>query len=119
MVWIKFYDKEREENPKIWKIYLPTQNDVRLIVNKLTRHFKLRPVDVVFRKRCHNGGTCWSRSREISFHPTVVSFGTICHELGHQFHYDQTGKRGHTKKLMTRIRRLQRYCEKMNYWGYA
>jgi hypothetical protein len=119
MVYLKFYGKEREEFGEAYSIMIPTQRGVVKIVNKLIRHFKMRPVTVIFEKRKPGTGSCWSESRYMSFHKSDCSIGIICHEVGHQFHYDQTGKKGHSKKLMTRIRRLNNYCRKMGFWGLS
>ena len=116
---LKFYNEEREEFGEEYDIFVPTQREVITIVNKLTRHYKMHPITVKFRKHTPNGGTCWYSSRLISFHRERVSIGIICHEVAHQLLYDQTGKRGHTKKLMTRIKRLINYCRKMDYWGLS
>lgn len=116
---LKFYDDEVEEFKEEYDMLVPNQGDVVKIVNKLARHYKLRPIQTVFNKRTPNGGTCWYSSRRVSFHRETASIGIICHEVAHQLLYDQTGKRGHTKKLMTRIRRLNNYCRKMDYWGYS
>ncbi len=119
MVYLKFYTREGEEFEAEYGVFVPTQRDVVKIVNKLTRHYKMRPINVDFDKRKPNTGTCWARSRWVSFHRSRTSIGIISHEVGHQLHYDQTGKRGHTKKLMVRIRRLNNYCRKMKFWGHA
>lgn len=117
MVWLKFYGTEKEEFGEEYNIIVPTQRDVVKIVNKLTRRYKLRPLKVTFNKRKPNTGTHWRRSRRVDFHKTEVSIGIICHEVGHRYLLEDTGKSGHTKKLMTRIRRLNNYCRKMGFWG--
>ena len=114
---LKFYDREMEEFKEAYGIMLPSQGEVVKIVNKLTRHYKMNPMTVKFGKHTPNGGTCWYKSRRISFHREKASIGIICHEVAHQLLYDQTGKSGHTRKLMTRVRRLNNYCRKMGYWG--
>ena len=116
---LKFYDAEIEEFAEEYRMFVPTQREVQSIVNKLARHYKIRPIQVKFKKHTPNGGTCWYSLRLISFHREKTSIGIICHEVAHQLLYDQTGRRGHTKKLMTRIRRLINYCRKMDYWGVS
>ncbi len=116
---LRFYEREMAEFKEDYGIMVPTQSDVRKIVNKLTRHYKMKPIMVKFGKHTPNGGSCWRNSRLISFHREEVSIGIICHEVAHQLLYDQTGRCGHTKKLMTRIKRLINYCRKMGCWGLS
>jgi len=115
--YLKFYGRGRKEFKEEYEKILPTQRDVVKIVNRLTRHYELSPLKVTFNKRKPNTGTYWTRSRRVDFHRSVVSFGIICHEVGHHYAMEQTGKSGHTKKLMVRIRRLVKYCRKKNFWG--
>lgn len=116
---MEFYNRDDKEHSEEYEILIPTQREVIIIVNKLTRHYKLRPLTVVFTKRKPNTGTYWRHMRRVSFHKSVISIGVICHEVGHHYLREQTGKSGHTKKLMTRIRRLNKYCRKMNFWGHT
>lgn len=116
---LKFYEREVEEFKEEYEAIISSQGDVCKIVNKLTRHYKMSPITIKFGKHTPNGGTCWYKSRQVSFHREKASIGIVCHEVAHQLLYDQTGKHGHTKKLMTRIRRLNNYCRKMNYWGLS
>jgi len=115
--YLKFYSRGREEFKQEYDKIIPTQRDVEKIVNKLTRHYKLRPLKVSFNKRKPNTGTYWIRSKRVDFHRSVVSFGILCHEVGHHMAMEQNGKSGHTKKLMVRIRRLVKYCRKKDFWG--
>jgi len=115
--YLKFYRRGREEFKEEYEKIIPTQRDVEKIVNKITRHYKLSPLKVSFNKRKPNSGTYWIRSKRVDFHRSVVSFGIICHEVAHHYLMEQTGKSGHTKKLMARIRRLVKYCRKKNFWG--
>jgi len=115
--YLKFYGRGRKEFKEEYEKILPSQRDVVKIVNKLTRHYMLTPLKVTFNKRKPNTGTYWPRSKRVDFHRSVVSFGIICHEVGHHYAMEQTGKCGHTKKLMVRIRRLVKYCRKKNFWG--
>lgn len=115
---LEFYKKEYREFKEIHRIYIPTQREAQIIVNKLTRHYKMKPIKLIFTKRKKNAGAINVRNRIMKLHPYVFSLSLLTHEVAHQMLYDQTGKSGHIKKLMTRIRRLNRYCEKMNYWGY-
>jgi len=114
--YLKFYGKGRKEFKEEYEKILPSQIDVVKIVNKLTRHYELSPLKVTFNKRNPNTGSYWPRSRRVDFHRSIVSFGIICHEVGHHYAMEQTGKCGHTKKLMVRIRRLVKYCRKKNFW---
>ena len=115
--YLKFYRRGREEFKEEYDKIIPTQRDVEKIVNKLTRHYKLSPLKVSFNKRKPNSGTYWIRSKRVDFHRSVVSFGILCHEVGHHMAMEQNGKSGHTKKLMVRIRRLVKYCRKKDFWG--
>ncbi|MBU0847314.1 hypothetical protein KKH23_09050 [Patescibacteria group bacterium] len=115
--YLKFYRRGREEFKEEYAKIIPTQRDVVKIVNRLCRHYKLSTLKVTFNKRKPDSGAYWKRSRRVDFHRTVVSFGIVCHEVGHHMAMEQTGKCGHTKKLMVRIRRLVKYCRKKKFWG--
>ena len=117
MVYLKFYGKERKEFPEEYSIYIPTQEMAQKIVNKLTRHYKMKPIKILFTKRIESTGEMYIKSRIMLLHKSVFCIGLITHEVAHKMLMDQTGKSGHTKKLMSRIRRLNRYCKKMQYWG--
>lgn len=117
MAYLKFYEKERKEFPEEYKIYIPTQRKAQILVNKLTRHYKMKFIKILFTKRKKDTGKMLRDSRVMLLHKSVFSIGLITHEVAHKMLMDQTGGKGHTKKLMTRIRRLNRYCKKMNYWG--
>jgi len=121
MVYLKFYDKEKEEFPQEKLMLIPTQKDVIKIVNKLVRHFKLSPLDVTFRKRKAHAGEYYKAKRwrkaYVNFHKSKFNLLIVIHEVAHHFLRDKTGKSPHTKKLMTLIRRLVKYCRKMDYWG--
>ena len=123
---IKFYENERRILAKEHKLFVDTQEHVRQIVNKLIRHFKLKKVDIKFAK---NAKGCiyriWSYyphdySNTIIFpynKKHKVSIAYICHEVAHHKEVCTKHKSGHTKKLLSIIKRMVKYCEKNNYWG--
>ena len=115
--YLKFYMRGHKEFREEYEKMIPTQRDVVRIVNKLTRHYKLSPLKVTFNKRKPNTGSYWTSSKRVDFHSSVFSFGIICHEVGHHYAMEKTGKCNHTKRLMVRIRRLVKYCRKKNFWG--
>ena len=81
--YLKFYGRGRKEFKEEYEKTLPSQRDVIKIVNKLTRHYELSSLKVTFNKRKPNTGSYWSSSKRVDFHRSVVSFGIICHEVGH------------------------------------
>jgi len=110
MVWLKFYQKERELFPEAFKEKVKDKN-VQLIVNKLCRHFKLGKIKVSFYGNRVAHAYWW----DITF-PHNPSFGVICHEIAHIFNRTRGLNNGHNKKLMRTIKRLVNYCKKKNYW---
>lgn len=122
MVYLKFYGAEQEEFSEIYMVKLKPI-DIIKVVNKLVRHFKLSPVNIVFDKRRVGYGSYIRYVRywepEIHLHPSGASLGLVVHELGHHYQFVKTGKKSkHNKKLMVIIRRINRYCKKMDYWGF-
>lgn len=118
---LKFYADEINEFEHEYQIMIPTQHELKKIVQKICRHFKIRkPSKIVFTKHKGNTGTC-TDSRILKFHKEVFSFGITAHEITHLW-LDEWMYRGgtkcHTKKTMSKIRRILKYCAKMNYWGH-
>ena len=121
MGFLQFYDKERDEFPLEHKIIIPPEQ-VKILVNKLVRHYKLPKVKVEFSKRNRfegayryrsDGGSCL-----LKFCMKGINLSIIVHEVAHHYQRIKQGKTGHNKRLMTVIRRITKYCVKMNYWGY-
>ena len=121
MPYLKYYqnlDKTfREERIHMFVV---GQKEAIKIINKLCRHYKVPKVKVIFRKRRPNSGTYKPSSGIISLHPEKFSIEVICHEVAHHIQY-LTGKKNvkwHTKKHLTILKRLLKYCAKMEYWGW-
>lgn len=129
-----YFAKDRSEFKDEYKLMVIGQNEVKKIINKLCRRFKLPKVDVVFNKRKPDGGTYWYPRRTfrmrkvdnrctIGLHKEVFSIGTIIHEVGHHMDFVENGspksRRWHSNKLLTKMRRLARYCKRMGYWGWV
>ncbi len=109
------------------------QGEAIKIINKLCRHFKLPKVRVTFNRRRPNHGqyNYPSNVRKssakyygcmIDLHEETFSIGTIIHEVGHHMDFikngSRKGRRWHSNRLLSMIKRIARYCKKMDYWGW-
>jgi len=111
MVWLKFYQKERQRFLKAFN-HKVTDEQARKIIKKLVRHFKIPLVLIDFRGH-HGGGHAHSNIISVSHNPAI---GVLCHELAHVFNKAKYGNWKHNKKLMRTIGTFIKYCEKKNYW---
>jgi len=100
---LKFYLVERQEFPEAFKSQV-IDSEVKKIVSKLARHFKIGNPRVRFYGNRQSGSSGWDI--RLSHNPNL---GLICHELAHQKH------RGHNKKLMSLIGRMVKYCTKKQW----
>ena len=97
------------------------------------RKLKLPKVRVTFDKRKPESGMYWHPRRSggsvrdhrctVDLHREKFSIGTIIHEVGHHMDFIENGsskgRRWHTNKLLSKIKKLARYCKKMDYWGWV
>ncbi len=127
-----YFAKDHSEFKVEYSLMVVGQDEARKIINKLCRRFKLSKVRVTFNKRKPDRGTYrfplrTFRTRDnqctVDLHREVFSIGTIIHEVGHHMDFvdngSSKGHRWHSNKLLTKIRRLARYCKKMDYWGWV
>jgi hypothetical protein len=98
------------------------EKQVWMVTKKLCRHFKFpEPREIRFYGNDPYRGVAFRYSYRIKLaHVTYAS--TLIHELAHLYRYIKEkengiiGRRSHTKKLMTVIKRFTKYCIKMNFW---
>lgn len=121
---MKYYSKENEVFKEYTLLKVNSQRDVEVIVRKLCRHYKYRPIPVTFTKRRPDSGsfryTCKGGfPTRLNFHKSVFSIEVICHEVAHYFDFmkDRYRVKAHTKKHWTWLKRLLKYCEKKDYWN--
>lgn len=114
------YSKRASELSQYRDVRIDDKKNTIKIVNKLCRHFKIPKLETTFRKHSPDTGTCFDTLRVVSFHPRRISIYVICHEVAHWMDaWKNRPKKWHTKKHLTYTKRLIRYCEKLNYWGFA
>lgn len=128
-----FYQRVRQEFPEEWNMMVIGQREATKIINKLCRHFKLPKVNVKFNKRVPNCGHylswcyrnpegCPDYGCTIVLHRYFFSIGLIAEEVAHHMDYIKNGdhkhRKTHTKRLITKIKRILKYCAKKNYWGW-
>ena len=116
---MKGYSVEYDENTPI-KVVLPDLAACQKIVNKLTRHFKM-PDSKVFLGG-YSTAKYYPISKRIRMPPKRLTMFLLVHEVSHHWDCTKNGhnrnSKYHTKKQRTLLRRLWKYCVKMNFWGY-
>lgn len=115
MARLVFYQKDWEEHAEAFKRNINGDSDIQFIGRKLMRHFKIR---CKIQSGGMRGGRAWIANWGYSTIrvPRECAFGILCHELAHVWQHEREGKTKHNKNLMKLIRRLNRYCEKRDYW---
>lgn len=110
MTRLKFYRKESELFKREEKIYL-TDADAKLMIKKLARHYGVqlnKKGFLKFRKRDQHGTCFLAENRfSLSHNPNVQ---LICHEFAHLRNYQKLSESGHTKVLMSFIKKSLKYA---------
>lgn len=116
MARLVFYMKDWATHKEAYEKKIVGNADIHFIAKKLMRHFKIR-CSVESCGRMH-GGRAWVANWGYSSItvPSICPFGTLCHELAHVWQFKRERKTKHNKNLMKLIKRLNRYCEKKDYW---
>lgn len=117
MYRLKFYEKEREMFSIANVVHL-SDRGTRIVISKLSRHYKLRKypnIIVKFRNNGGDSGTCYYTERKIIFNhqPSLL---VVAHEFAHLMNYEKGKKHHHTKQLMKSIERILDYCFKKECW---
>jgi hypothetical protein len=113
MPYLKFYAKESKLFPEAEKTIIPDKN-ISLFAHKITRHFKIEIGTITIRGFGGGSASYWRGKIRLPHNSTAL---LIIHEIGHIYVYQKLGEHGHTKKLMSFIRRAVRFAEKNNYWN--
>lgn len=112
MVWLKFYDTERELFHRENYVHV-TKNKRKLekASKKLAKHFGFVFNGVKFRKM-RSYGRAFRDARTVKFNKDEpLTLLVFVHELAHLWSYT-LGFIGHKKELLRLIKRLMRYCLK-------
>ena len=111
----KWHSKETEKYQAEHKLKV-LDCEAQRIVDKITRHFKLRDYFVKFRGT-GDGGKIWNNGEvRLSHNP---SFALICHELTHPLCWKKYKGRNishNNKKWAYQLSRIIGYCRKKNFW---
>jgi len=110
---LKFYYDEKEKFSEAYGKKLSFK-EIRIVFDKLKRHFKL---NLWIEFRTMRGGTfkrSWSGS--MIYLPYKTSFGMLCHEIAHAIDSKKRGKTKHDKKLMKILGSVIKYCKKKDWW---
>ncbi|CAK0770693.1 hypothetical protein CCP3SC1AL1_520002 [Gammaproteobacteria bacterium] len=94
-------------------------NNVQYLTDKITRHFKIASIRVVFHTRMTRGSASYY-SRRITL-PYNTNFGTLCHEINHflcwkKFGIGDNKARHGTKRWNRALQRIMKYCVGKNFW---
>lgn len=106
MPWLKFYRVERSYNADLYELKIH-KRQAQNLVNKLSRHFKFRKIEVLNNAR--SSGHAYWRYIDI---PRITSVGMVIHEAAHIWNNTRFGGMKHNKKLHTAIKRLSAYFHK-------
>jgi hypothetical protein len=113
---LKFYGKEAEMIHSLGvntrRIVLD-KNEALVVARKLCRHFKFREPEIKF-YGSRDSGTMIGYWIRVSQQPSLY---VLIHELAHVYNMEKYRNRGHTKKLMSTIKRFTKYCIKKEFWG--
>jgi len=109
MAYLKYYQREREVYPEYYNTNYPTPKEVRKIVRKLCRHFKIQLWKVDFNT---NGRGSAYPGNYISLPRKDIKLGLICHEIGHLVAWKKTGQSNHNKKTWNKMRQVYRYAKR-------
>jgi hypothetical protein len=124
MVWLKYYEKERESYPLHWKERYEI-DDATKIIKKLLRHFKIDAGFEFVNHRCGrawaNKGGIWIRRKRkeryfrngfMSFPKKGILLSMICHEIGHIRHTMRYNEQGHNRHLWSVSRPIFGYAKR-------
>lgn len=106
---LKYYIEERNAYKEEYKKQL-THKEVRIIFDKLCRHFKIHPY-----LRFGRGSKACYEFVQLS-NKWGLNFGVLCHEIAHSYCAWHDMKRGHNKCHKRAMKRIIHYCKKKNFW---
>ena len=119
MANLVYYRNENEEFKEEFGRVIQTKEEVRIVVIKLLRHFKLgRFVNSVEFTSGRNHSCAGKYS--ITININQMNFGVVCHEVAHVYQARrlgfESGDRWHTKEHRKIMKRMIRYCEKKGWF---
>ena len=119
MVWLKFYEKERELFPVESRMLVASNDRIELMVRKLCKHFKISTPRMTFTSYSvgHYYRAKKYRKALIDFPRRYCKILMMVHEVSHHYNQEKYGTDRHNKKLMKTLKRLMKYCIKKDYWG--
>lgn len=116
MVAWKEYEWEWETFKDLEQIKVPTKK-IKLIVNKLSKHFKIGKIDV-YTDAYKNGHAYWFR--QMINIPKEPSLLLLSHEVSHILAHKRYGERCyHNKKFKHEAKRVYNYVRKKNYFNLS
>jgi hypothetical protein len=118
MPYLKYYRTEREKYKEAFSQKLESTKEIKIVIGKLLRHFKLRQVQV--------GWNSGNRTSYAGNNGIVINvdngkdFGTICHEVAHIYQlqklYNSKYESWHNKEHEKIFKRMINYCKKKNWF---
>ena len=107
---LTFYVKERKLFPTEFTMKVDDEK-TRMIIAKITRHFKFKVLTVRFWGK-RNNGRAWTYEICLSHNPAVA---VICHELAHSHNQQKYANMHHNKKLLRTMTRFIEFCRRKGF----
>ena len=122
--WIKDKDGVLTYNPYSLKFYETemlkhrvahgkklSMAESKIVFKKLCRHYRVDGT-IEFNSRMKGGLCC----RWVILVGTETTFGILCHEVAHMIDKIKRTDSKHDKKLVRIVDRINKYCQKKEYW---